>query len=274
MRLGRWAAGVGLFCMLSGGILAVAGYALGAQRSLPIDTPYGPMTMRPFSLQVSGLSRAALEKGEARSAGQEGLDAFQTVEIDLDLGSVRVETGTDYGVEMTWTGKDYELHHSSENGCLRVWSTGEGPGHAGWEVGAQVTVTVPRDAQLDRLDLDLSLGDAELVGLSVKEASLTASLGEITARDCVFLQGLEVRANLGSVDLQGSLDGNARIQADLGDVTCTTSNPKQDYTWDLRVDLGELTIDGKSFRSGQGGSGPHRLEIGADLGSVSVEFGA
>ena len=225
---------------------------------------------------ASGGSEAAAE--ESAPAGtavvQKELEAFTEVEVDLELGNVVLQTGETYGMELDWWGDGYTLDYRNEDGTLEIWS--ESSALRGLSMsGCGVVITVPAGIELEDLSVYADLGDVELDRIAVRTADLTLDLGSLTGHGVTVSRSVDVEADLGDVELSGDLRGETIVNASLGSVSLNLEGAESEYRYDLSVDLGKLTVNGKDFETEvSGGRGDDFLEVYADLGDVNVTFSA
>ena len=226
---------------------------------------------------ASGGAEAAAE--ESAPAGtavvQKELEAFTEVEVDLELGNVILQTGETYGMELDWWGDGYTLDYLlHDDGTLEIWSESSAlRGLSMSGCGARVVITVPEEAELEDLTVYADLSDVELDGIAVQTAELTLDLGSLTGRGVTVSRSVDVEADLGDVELIGNLRGETVVNASLGSVSLNLEGAESEYRYDLSVDLGKLTVNGKDFESEvSGGRGDDSLEVYANLGDVNVTF--
>lgn len=201
---------------------------------------------------------------------------FSSISLDVDLGSVTIAAGDDYGVEINTWGAGYEVNHWYSGGTLTIESNDSGsvlPANC----GSDITIYVPVSAWLESLYVDLDLGDLTLAGLHVEQADIDLDLGSLTGDALVVTTSFQVDADLGEVNLSGDLGEYVDISADLGSVQLGLTRPADEYCWQLEADLGSITVDGKKQHVNDenevtGGYGGRVIEVDASLGSITVDF--
>lgn len=306
-KLNRVLLGAGAFLVMSGGLLALTGWATGA------DTE----AMREVSVFGSSDRRTDTPIECATDLGmgpgfQEGIDLepFSKLDVDIDLGDIYIQTGESYDVVLDWSGDHYQLTYELEGDTLKVRSSG-GVNSNLAKHQATVYVYLPQDAALTELKAHAALGNLEVSDVTVQKAELSGDLGDIngygltageltvqcslggifladgsadTAEitnnmgdievvECDTASALTVRADLGSVDLQGDFRGEVDVTSNMGGITLNLAEPESAYSYDLEVDMGELYINGASSRRSASGSGsPHTLTAEADMGDINLWF--
>lgn len=273
--------GAGVFLVLSGGMLALTGFALGARTSLDLH----------WDNQGIETDVAYSDSTVGDGAWESSVDPFSRLDVDLSLGSVRVVYGEDYRVscEGPWTaGLDCE----SDGDTLRLTGSADG-----LELGpdgeqAVVTIFLPEGGRLERADLhtgmgqvemdevpadrltvDSDMGDVTLSTVAAEEMDLTLGMGTLTAEGCSTQRSLQVSNSMGDVTLDGSFLGRTECELSMGNLSFTTDGSREDYAWEIDVSMGEFRLDGEvqpghSERSG----GANQLELTNSMGDIEVFF--
>ena len=84
--------GAGAFLVMSGGLLAITGFAMGAQTHLDLDWGRAHKSETPVDTGAPHV-----EEGTA-------LPAFSRLDVDVSIGDVTVEYGGEYGISLTGWG--------------------------------------------------------------------------------------------------------------------------------------------------------------------------
>ena len=297
--------GAGAFLVMSGGLLALTGWATGADTQAMGVGHSGSGSM-------AGASEHAPQP-PVDQGSQTGMDLepFSKVDIDIDLGEIVILSGDTYGVSLDWSGNRYRLTYETEGDTLTV----RGAGGAGINLAGQtasVCVYVPQDAALEEVDAHTSLGDIDFSGVSARKAELsddlgnisgydftveelsvkcslgdvslweasagtakiTSSMGDVDTGEFTTASSLTVEADLGGVNLQGDFQGETDVEASMGDVTLTLVRPESAYSYDLEADMGALRVNGEVLRRGAGESGgPNTLSVETSMGDIDLWFG-
>lgn len=275
--------GAGVFLVLSGGLLALTGFALGAKTSLDLHWDnQGIETDVSYSYSDSTMENGIWENS---------VDPFSRLDVDLSLGSVRIVYGEDYRVscEGAWTaGLDCEsdgdtLRLTGSVSEMELVSSGE---------QAVVTISLPEGERLERADLhtdmgqvevdevpvdrltvDSDMGDVTLSAVAAEEMDLTLGMGALTAKECSTQRSLQVSNSMGNVTLDGAFLGQTECELSMGDLSLTTLGSREEYEWEIDVSMGEFRLDGEvqpghSERSG----GANQLELTNSMGDIEVFF--
>lgn len=200
--------------------------------------------------------------------------AFTSIDLNVDLGTVTIAAGDDYGVDIRAWGKGYEVDHWYSGDTLTIESNDSGS-VLPTDCGSEITVYVPADVWLESLHVDLDLGDLTLSGLNLEYAEIDLDLGSLTGEALTVTTSFNVDADLGEVNLYGDLGEYVYISADLGSVQLGLTKPASEYCWELEADLGSASVDGKTVTTNgsvTGGYGNRTIEVDASLGSITVDF--
>lgn len=201
---------------------------------------------------------------------------FTSIDLNVDLGSVTIAAGDDFGVEINAWGAGYKVNHWYSGDTLTIESN-DSDAFLPANCGSEITVYVPADVWLESLYVDLNLGDLTLAGLNLEYADIDLDLGSLTGEALTVTTSFYVDADLGEVNLFGDLGEYVDISADLGSVQLGLTKPASDYSWELEADLGSITVDGQDQKlvdhEVTGGYGNRMIEVDASLGSITVDFG-
>ena len=256
-RISKLMMGGGLFLVLSGALLALTGWLMGADTSLPVGRP-GSMRQAAAPIQTQA------------PEGAEGLGDFGSLVVEAAAADVRLVRGEEYGVSLAWFGRDYRLEYTLENDVLKVCSQPRDlVGIDG--VGGTITVTLPREAELEAVSVSLGLGDAELHGLTVS-GSLTVDTGLGDVDVTGSFGGVELNTGVGDLSAAGDLRGDLSLNTGVGNIAVSTSLEREAYDLSASSGVGGLTCDGESVKELQGGGGAVRLEADTGVGDIALYF--
>lgn len=272
----RAMAATGAILLLVGAAVSWTGVRLGGSNRASVRmfgrawTVYVPTLSAPGGLLVTPGSQG--ETQAAAGSQVEAAEPFRAVNIDVDVADVALVQGAEYGVQVDCWGRNYKVFWENRDGGLYVWSEGVGAPGVMEDTGCNITITVPQP--LDRVDLDLDLGNVSMEGIAAEGMALSLNLGSVTARNLTVAGKLDVQADLGSVDLHGDLGEMVDVEADLGEVTVRLTRPAADYFWDLHAGLGRIRVDGRDAGNARatGGTGEKAIQVEASLGSICVDF--
>lgn len=231
-----------------------------------------------FHLPFSDVS---IGKGSAGAMQKDSqtVDAFSAIEIDANVLAVTVECGDSYQVAMNCNEKlmptvevkgDTLVIKQKVNTKLFTGST-----------HAEMTVTLPAGTELNSLTTVQNVGDFELDSVDVKKADITVNVGDVELEN-VKGSNLKVDSDTGDVEVKDCQFETVDIDSDIGDADYSSTVSLEDYTMDLKTDVGSVDIHGvhgsdhdsdhmgsnhSYTQKGSAGS----LTIKVDVGSISVK---
>ena len=113
-----------------GGLLAITGFAMGAQTHLDLDWGRAHKSETPVDTGAPHV-----EEGTA-------LPAFSRLDVDVSIGDVTVEYGGDYGISLTsWGG--IQLEYELDGDTLKVRSGAGAWELSDWEHEVAAVITLP-----------------------------------------------------------------------------------------------------------------------------------
>ena len=121
--------------------------------------------------------------------------------------------------------------------------------------------------------LDSDSGDVTLNGCRVESIDIKNYFGSITAHNLVSFN-TDVDANSAEINISGDFSGRTNINNSFGDIRFTTAKAREDYTYEIYTDFGDVTIDNNRLNGGvQGGnSSTNSLYITNSSGDIQVYF--
>ena len=280
--------GAGAFLAMSGGLLALTGFALGAQTHL--NTPFGSSAAA-AETPTPDVEVVADEGSATENWAQ--VPAFSKIEVELDMGDVSVMPTGEY--DISFSGEyasllDYEL----DGDTLRITGTALSAMEF-FTSGDQaaVVIGIPGGSALDTVDIHTAMGAVELTdftansltvstdlgnvyldSVTASDADITLSMGELTGYSLSTTSSLTVKNDMGDAYLDGDFQGNTEVTLSMGDLDLTTWQPVDTYSLDLSVTMGDLCLDGSTqYGSIRRDGGPNQLTVDNSMGDVNVYFG-
>lgn len=191
------------------------------------------------------------------------LTPFDALELDVDVASVQIKTGSEWTIRLVNRSQDtsedsYQLNYRNRDGVLSVWSTpypSDVPS-AQRSADVQVEVTVPEGTTLDR-------------------AELTIGVGDLVWEDCTVSGRMNVENGVGDATLKLAAPvKEADILTGTGDLTLEIADSQSGYSWLLSSGTGDIRLNGETMQPfwSEGGSGQRTLSLVSGTGDVSLVF--
>jgi hypothetical protein len=251
-------------------------------------------------------SGATNQRGEAPYSFQETYDNIESIDIKINYGKINIVEGdtfsidawhlmadslTSYNNDGTWYINDESKHDISLFG-LRVsvrqlfrWNDDMIP---------KITITIPKGFVAEEFNLDIDAGEVKVDTIQAKGGSIIVDAGSLEIQNLTMLgeseyhvgagemilknliaQDIALDCGVGSIKLQGSLDGYNKISCGIGEVKLDLVGSENDYSYDISSGIGQVDIGGRSYhnidKSINNNSGKH-LELDCGIGEISVDF--
>lgn len=245
--------------------------------------------------------------------GSEDLDEFDTLDLKVASMDVNIIRGDSYKLSYR-TEKGFEPEFSVENGTLSVTQPSKVFTFFSFDFdreGSTYTITVPEDntgidieavsssgdIMVDRIKaygkIITSSGDVLLNDLEGSELSVTTSSGEISSDklkekeitivtssgDVQMLRtetdDISGRTSSGEIEIYDSVIKNADFKASSGDIKLELNGNKDDYSYEVSVSSGDISIngdefDGKKYSGNEGKDNIIRVETSSGDVEISV----
>lgn len=129
------------------------------------------------------------------------------------------------------------------------------------------------NVNVDKMELSLEAGDCNLEDVNASTADLSLKLGDLAAKR-VNTKALDAENSSGQITLQGNFEGKTKVACSLGDVSLTTPLEESTYGYQLKVSLGDITINGNNVSSPSVKSADtlNQLQIKSSAGDIAVNF--
>ena len=270
--------GAGAFLIMSGGLLAVTGAALGGS-SRP-DLPFGGGSSSEYAGETYDYVDA------------EDLLPFTSLEVDVAVGDVTVMALGEYDLSISGARAGL-ITYEVVGDTLRVTDGEEGMPEA-FSSGDEtwVSIYLPDDVALETVDIHTAIGRVDLMDFAADsltvtaglgdvymddvkaaDAGITLSMGDLSAYDIAASSSLTVRNELGDVWMDGDFQGDADFTMSLGDLDLRTEQSLSAYSLDIEASLGDLSLDGSTqYGAVRREGGPNSLTVDSEIGDVSVYF--
>lgn len=196
------------------------------------------------------------------------LEAFDSIVIDAAVMDLVVKEGSAYGFDYRGT-KNLVMSYKVDDGNLVI--TQKKKGNMIENNSAVLTLIVPADTQLERMDIGIDVGDIDMNNLKVKIMDADIDVGDIEVESTVFDEVI-IDSDTGDVDLSSSSFTRLDIVTDVGDVEVDSSIDISEYTYDLKTDVGEVEVGtgeyGRKYKQdGKNGE----ITIHGDVGDITVK---
>ena len=204
------------------------------------------------------------------------LDAFAEIEVQVAVGDVTIQRGTEFQIEVafegTVRGDPYRIEYEVTDGTLNVVSFPKHHNDDDGDCSGHVLVTVPEGATLEKIKISLGIGDVTLRELSVEAAELETGVGNLSVIDTAA-EEVELETGVGDVKISGIPAETMELTTGVGNVTAMLDCAPEKCSWMLTSGVGSIQVDGVTAllsASHKAPDGSCRLTGSTGVGSVNV----
>lgn len=142
----------------------------------------------------------------------------------------------------------------------------------------KATLTVPYNVFFENITLEIGMGEFESkMPLKCKQSTINVGLGSCSLEDFSVTDYFETECDMGSLTIQGTIDGTSKIQCGMGTVELITQGNPDDYNYKTQVGMGSVQIGDKTF---EGLSNKERFsstaknyfDIDCGMGAITISF--
>ena len=228
--------------------------------------------------------------GGKNISDSEKLEAFSGIDVDVAVADVYLGIGSDYSISYEGS-KSLEPVVNVANGVLAVKQKSVKI-NADVNLKCKITITVPADTQLDDIGVSVDAGKINVQDLTVRDLVTEADAGSLKLTNCVIeranidvdagdieindstIDKSEVSADAGNIEMDQIELDNIVVKADMGNITMDLPLAYEEYSYDIKVDLGNATVGGEKFKgfvSKEGNNGPHKIKATCNLGNIDID---
>ena len=220
------------------------------------------------------------------------------LDIELGTGTVEVKTGPEFRIVAENVPKQ-NFKYNVENNTLKIYEEQFAwkknfilSLNFLWRDDRKVTIYIPENIELEKLDFDISAGKGIINGVTADNVILEASAGKLSVNHVVALKESKIELGAGKMVLNdisfndckmdisagkitadGAFTGKTKISCGAGKANIETSLKENQYNYEGDVGAGKIHIndeklkDGKSIDHGADNS----FDIDCSAGSVSIK---
>lgn len=183
----------------------------------------------------------------------EKLDAFTSIRIDARIMSITIEEGPEFSIEGAYNKTHLKPIISVNGGKLEVKQQERKPKMNTGSQTCRITITIPSNTKLDKLDIDCNVGDIKLRELAADDISIDTNVGEIDIRRVTF--------------------DNIDCTSNVGEVSVNPVKDLDDYDITASTDVGEVRVDGHSYKRSYNsrGNGSGKIRIDTNVGEINIK---
>ncbi len=178
------------------------------------------------------------------------VEKFSSIDISANVMSIEIVEGSDYKVECSYNREYLKPAIEVKNGELRV--SQKMPKRTRGNNNARAKIYIPANTSLDKLDIDLNVGEIKIVNIEASDCDIENNVGEIQLKNVDF-DNIDVFTNVGEINI--SLNSNI-----------------EDYKMDVSTDVGAIKVDGQTYKRSYSsrGNGKKKLDAKSNVGEITI----
>jgi hypothetical protein len=218
------------------------------------------------------------------------LDSFQTIRMNLAAANVVLERGDDFSIAYTGA-EELVPDYSVDGDVLKI--TNEKNNKKIYTVrDCTLTVTLPEGADLaelnarinageiqirgidaENLDVEIDAGNVEVSNGSYTHVSMDVDAGNVTVDNCTVIN-TSAEVNMGNIEFKNCAFDALDATSDMGNIEIDSSQPLDGYEVRMSADLGNVTVNGKSYSGGYNAAGDSEycVDLTVNLGNVELRY--
>lgn len=185
------------------------------------------------------------------------LDAFDSIYIDAEVMDITLNEGTSYSLTYKAT-DDFDMNYRIENNTLIIEQRKIKQGLSFNTSNAFMTLTVPQNTTLTKVDNTVDVGDITYDNLTSNELISNSDVGDIDIQKCT-IKNITIDSDTGDVNISSSTFDNIDVQTDIGDAELENCDLKYAL---INSNTGGIEFDKCSFNN---------LELSSDIGDINIE---
>lgn len=208
----------------------------------------------------------------------ETYNGITDIDVQLSVGELQIKESDTDKVKFEATNIDsrLKLNYYVDEGELVVETRKHIAGLNGGNFQGVVTLYLPKDFMMDEVDLHIGAGELYIDNISTNDLSIDVGAGEATINDFHALEA-DFQCGAGSITASGAAEMQLDVDCGVGDINMTLAGSEQDYSYELKCGVGEITIGGNNY-SGLGrkkeiyNNTGKEISIDCGIGEVSMDF--
>lgn len=235
---------------------------------------------------------ANMKYEEINSVNEFNYADIRSLSVEMDAGNVEVRKSENPGDEklrVEYSGDSSRKPRvSCSGGRLQIREAGRSRWFnfdlsffrwSNW--GRKLIIWVPENLRDLDVHIDSDAGSVICSDISMKNLTADVDAGQLEIEGCTVMGEASLDVDAGSADIKNASIGFLKGDVDMGEINCRLiSGILAEYTMDLDVDLGDITINGEnkggSYKQTanpehSGGGQPPRIQLEVDMGNIEIE---
>lgn len=180
----------------------------------------------------------------------DNLNEFESININANVMGITIKNGDSFKIESTYNREYLKPEYEVKNGVLHI--TQNMPKNTNGNNNASTIITIPNRNAMRNIDTKVNVGEVQLNGIEVNN--------------------IEVKTNVGRVFIKNTVFNDAELKTNVGEVEVTVDDKLNEYSMDFKTDVGDVSVDGRSYKRSYSSSGStkKRIEAKTNVGAIVV----
>ena len=194
-----------------------------------------------------------LEEDNGKFSLNQKLEKFSELDIDVRIMALTIQEGTDFAIESSFNKSYLKPVLEVRGNTLKI--SQQNFRSIGLNAGNQtcrVLLTIPSGTSLGSLNVSSNVGDVRLRDFNAEKIDLNLNVGEVTIRNVDF-NDFNCSNNVGEISVDPVADIN-------------------DYDMKLSTDVGEVYVDGHSYKRAYNtrGTAGKKISVDTNVGEINI----
>lgn len=213
-------------------------------------------------------------------------DSISSLEMDIESAYAYIKIGDEFMVD----GNGENLSVTQEENTLIIEEDSD------WfnkvEYDNYVTVFIPKDAVLDKVEISTGAGVIEIENLQANNLDMELGAGKATINQITVYNRAEIEGGAGKIEVKSSdlanlsmdigagsasvvanVTGNSNFDVGVGKLDLDLMGSEADYTIEVSKGIGDITVGDVSASDGTIiGTGPNKIDLDGGIGKINVDF--
>lgn len=194
---------------------------------------------------------------------------IREIKLDMDIADVVIEKGDENSVSFS-SSRTNNPKYEFKDGVLSIVASKNIKISPFNKNASDVVIKVKND--VENIDIQLDVGSLAIKNIAVKNYSSLVNMGDIEISNSK-IENITVNGDLGDIDIDDVDFLTGEVKSSAGDVNIELPFDDKEYSLDVKVDFGEVTVGGhKAGNQFQTFDGMRTLKVTLDMGDLDIRY--
>lgn len=203
------------------------------------------------------------------------LQSFKNISASTDTTDISIQEGDTYQIKYVGP-KDRKPKMYVENDTLYVEKNHNMEFFVfnfGMNQNDSVEITVPKDTDFEKVDLNGNVSDFFLSDVSIEKFRSNVDTGDIHVEDSKIADS-KIETDTGDIKFEAVDMQDATLSTDTGDISIRSLGSKDDFNMDFSTDVGDILVNGKEYNDTyrKHVDTNRTIHASTDTGDVEIDF--